>query len=875
MADLEQAVDRLAFTIQEEQDRRVIFLTGSGISLPGVPSTSEMVEYFLDELGDSAKFFRTTLSTMSAQDQYQACSLELKQRRGERRLAAAIRKGVLRAAQPHVDPATFGADAGRPENWNLPEAQNLLGLLCSRIPAQQLAGVVTTNFDPLTEVAFTKHNVHTTTVATPGNTAFNIESLYGTLPVIHLHGYWESTATLSTAVHLNSERPQIEKMITRLLDNAVLVVIGYGGWEDSFTRALLSMLEQGYMSSLQTEILWLQYDGPEAVIAHPILSKINGSAGVNVYSHIDAVSFLSGVNDRLELLRRKSKSSFMGWSTPPDGQLATATAAELKNYFNGANPTWETASSVPMLSNAQNAQTLIEEACLSGESRIVMVASPAGEGRTTALRQLAIWKSTQDTDAVVYYRNAGAPRVTSELIGAWRRGSALTVVFVDDADLILEEIGQSIIIDEPDLGRVIWVLALHTSYVYSSAARQLMSLSSVVKAEIIEFVPFDSNDARLLAGTWIEHDLLPQDFAGKSELEVADVIQTFGDESGGNSLFGSVLNLWSGDGLTDRVDDLLKKLSKLSISGVSYEYLLRAVAVVQFAWTRDNAHEGGMSLNALGRIANVTNSDVARIVVEPLGREVGISQIGNMVYLRHPAIAKAVVALLDGRHELGQLVRDIARQGSIMRFSNNYESSDYRAMYRLSGRLDGQNAISAALGAVEGDASKLEPRVTLISTYRQNHMKDKAHDYAKVLEQHLDEYSDQSAAQRGFYVEWSVVESRLGHLERAMELALIALSDQLRGFLKQDQLKYAVGNIRSYTDRLSLINRRGAVELRQACEIILDCLPDGGKFNHRHRSGTSSKNPIDVAVGFEIAAKAFASDGQTFRKIQHVLIQSV
>lgn len=213
--DTEQAIDRIVHLISNEEDRKVVFLTGSGISRPVVASTEQLTDLFLEELGPSSGQVRTRISSYSISDKYQAAAQELKQRRGERSLSAAVKKAVLKALDEDRRDEIKDLEHISPNDWNLPPAQRLLGELAAKIPRQQLGAVITTNFDPLTEAAFERNDVRNATLATPGNQAFPIDSVYGVVPIVHLHGYWVSTATLSTSMHLNNERPQIERMIWR------------------------------------------------------------------------------------------------------------------------------------------------------------------------------------------------------------------------------------------------------------------------------------------------------------------------------------------------------------------------------------------------------------------------------------------------------------------------------------------------------------------------------------------------------------------------------------------------------------------------------------------------------------------------------------
>lgn len=230
LSDLEYAIDRLSHVVAVEETRKVVFLTGSAMSTPQIPGTQEMVSLFLDTLSpEVAKNIRSTFTGLSAPEQYLKAAFEVQRRRGDYGLASAIGTGVRRALKTNYMSMESDTNTIPDTAWNLPPAQRLLGELFHKIPPQQAGAVITTNFDSLTEISFRRNNVPATPLAVPGTMAFPIDAICGPLPIVHLHGLWEKTATLSTAIQLDKERPQIERMITRLLDNAILVVVGYGG----------------------------------------------------------------------------------------------------------------------------------------------------------------------------------------------------------------------------------------------------------------------------------------------------------------------------------------------------------------------------------------------------------------------------------------------------------------------------------------------------------------------------------------------------------------------------------------------------------------------------------------------------------------------
>jgi hypothetical protein len=249
---LDQAIDRVQYAISNEIDRRLIFVLGSGVSIPEIPSTEEMIAYFEAEVGAFSPDFRRQLAALDPPERYRTAALQAKQRRGDRGLAAAVRKAVLNAYRGGPNPSGDVIDS----DWTLSSAQAALAKVVGHIPTQQLGPIFTTNFDPLTEVALRTKGLAVTAVATPATVAFPIDQIYGSLPIVHLHGYWQDSATLSTVAHLEKERQGVEEMLHAQFRNALVVVLGYGGWNDSFYRAFTRALRDGRFAALDAELVW-------------------------------------------------------------------------------------------------------------------------------------------------------------------------------------------------------------------------------------------------------------------------------------------------------------------------------------------------------------------------------------------------------------------------------------------------------------------------------------------------------------------------------------------------------------------------------------------------------------------------------------------
>ena len=164
--------------------------------------------------------------------------------------------------------------------------------------------LVRTELDDNDAVAVSKHggSFYRTVLHADGNLAQTVgEGNH----IIHLHGYWYGYDSLHTPRQLRQERPQLKKSLERVIENSVLVVVGYGGWDDVITHALANILSD---STSSPEILWTFHDADTNVadtsrdnvlrILEPGLDR----GRVSLYAGIDCYSLLSATLEQVRPL---------------------------------------------------------------------------------------------------------------------------------------------------------------------------------------------------------------------------------------------------------------------------------------------------------------------------------------------------------------------------------------------------------------------------------------------------------------------------------------------------------------------------------------------------------------------------------------------
>jgi hypothetical protein len=281
---------------------RAVFVIGSALHLPlggqpGVPGAWAMVDLVRQALTHpnpkrQARWQAQLDAALDGQNDYQAAFRTLIDLRGADAADAVIRQAVClaRLAPSASDPAGLEHDLA---GWHLTPGAEALGHLLAAHPSTP---VLTTNFDPLIEVAVRRAGgtCHTSTLHVDGD--LHQVHAPGSTHVVHVHGFWQGQ-TLHTALQLTQPRPRLRQSLQRLFRDRVVIVLGYGGWDDGIVRALHDLAHD---AQARTDVLWAFYErDPQAIrskyahvfqtLAPAPIERVVPYAGVDVQALLPAL----------------------------------------------------------------------------------------------------------------------------------------------------------------------------------------------------------------------------------------------------------------------------------------------------------------------------------------------------------------------------------------------------------------------------------------------------------------------------------------------------------------------------------------------------------------------------------------------------------
>jgi hypothetical protein len=811
LGSVEDAVERLKTIVLEQPEIRLVWVLGSGMSVPAIPSTAEFSARVL------ALIARLPADIPAAPpERYRLLADCLRLQKGPIGVRQFVEGVVLEAHAPWPGPGLPDHTSG---GWSVPPQQRAMARIVAALPEQQRGPVLTTNFDPLAEAALYENGVRPVSVPAAGLGPVGFYGDITALPVVHLHGAWDKGFPLNTSAELAIDRKLLKAQLADLFQRSVVVVAGYGGWDDAFTQAMEAFLRSSQMGVTECEVIWLHH-GEAAVDG--VVAGLRGVSALVEYEHVNLEDLAGGVASAIREARLPSIPNVSGMVLVVGDETSPPDRRELLAFANGVEPHVGVAVRAPRLRQTDELLRMLKKSQALFEHTVVL--GPTGEGKSVALMQAAheMAQASDGVDSVVVWLSVGAQVPATDAIAEFRRRFGETWIFADEADVILDRIVDAVRASESSegaIGRVRLVLAMHSQYAQKLARKQQ---AAAERWNVVEFTGLNDGDAERVAQFWFEHDLLPASYQRAGVGRVTALMEESSHGVSGQSLFGATLHLWQGPELLDRVRDLLARLDPLSLGGVGFRQIFEAISVVHWAWrTDDEPYVCGIPDSALAMWCGIQSEQVLRLVISPLGREAALARIASEAYVRHPAIAEAVVDAMSGEDYVG-LARRLGAVGGQMRAARIPGS---HALTQLGQRISGPAAVAAAEATVKS-CRLVETRVTLMSVYRQERNSKEAVRLAQGWMPHLSEFPDFYESACGFYVEYAVNAMRMGDYTTALRLACTAVSDGLGAKLDVHRVRYALSNIHNAALGLGGRSATGRALVEDSLDL-LRILPGG------------------------------------------------
>ena len=307
--------DEIVHRLVSGTERKIVFLLGAPLTAPkapdcpGVPGTSGIIGMMRDRLPPSAQAKLDDLQHHPAENRYQKAFEIYLRFVGQDRVNELIRSAVLKSRYntelPFHDVPTLEFLEKDVNGWHVTMACKRLAQLLLRRSHRFDPVVLTTNFDPLIEVAILKEGGLFAHSILHGDG--NINVVHGPVPhVVHLHGFWHGSDTLHTLAQLTQTRPLLQRSIGQLIAGKTLVVAAYGGWDDVATRAIAEVAKD-----VDVDVLWTFHSGDSvgalkgsSVTVRNLLEirpgRVTPYFGIDVHELMNWLYWTTGTEEQIE-----------------------------------------------------------------------------------------------------------------------------------------------------------------------------------------------------------------------------------------------------------------------------------------------------------------------------------------------------------------------------------------------------------------------------------------------------------------------------------------------------------------------------------------------------------------------------------------------
>lgn len=327
---IEVLVSHACHAAMSGEIKQVVFVFGAALSAPqgvevhGVPGVAEFVRLIAKLLGNDG-----VGGDGNPAEQYQRAMAVLRDGRSAEAARTLVQQAVLRALKERrvqlpddrpLTPDEIGdIEFANPERWHLNSGLLALGQMLADYP-RLFPVVLTSNFDPLIEVAVRVHGGVGQSMDDPSAVRKGADAVR-VCEVVHFNG-WYQTDPLHSPWELTS-RPSAAEAISRLLAGKIVVVCAYGGWDDPFCQALELLARD----DVTTEVHWACLAPREAIIdaTRHIWQRLDGllhAARAKFYAGVEIREFLQRLSTRLhaEVPRGHFEPPSKPSAESPDGE---------------------------------------------------------------------------------------------------------------------------------------------------------------------------------------------------------------------------------------------------------------------------------------------------------------------------------------------------------------------------------------------------------------------------------------------------------------------------------------------------------------------------------------------------------------------------
>ena len=813
---LNDLVARIHYVTTSADARPLAILCGSGLTVPSVPSVNKIINSIRASLQPAEQLDLDVRlrGFESAAEKYQEAFNFLSLRRPPAHRDRVIALSTLAAYQgssderAHTAPSDLATFESNIDGWSLPPGVESMGRLWAGLPRELRGPIITTNFDPLCEVAIRKAGRSATPLIVNDDSTFlRTTSVIDDPVVLHIHGYWRESNTLSMNDQLTVDRPALAAGIRELLRKYTFLVVGYAGWADVVTQQIAQLIREQRASEL--DILWCAFeqgaDFEDSRKSNNLFEELTKAAGnVSFYESIDCNKLFPALeNELIDVTQPPAgqrmgdgRGTLLGWSSIIEQSTSVPSNAieSAVSFFDGRLPSWHDAENpfVPKRDIVASVSNYLYTALRKKLPSLTTIIGPAGEGKSTALMQIVLQIRRSSPEVQVLYQQDSHYGGIQEILALPDTRPYLLVI--DDAYGYLDRVkGLVDRLNQEGRGNIHLLVASRdsdwringgASFVWN---RYVAYRSFVVKG-------MSRPDAAAIVQSW--EDIGPAALGELAKLQnteqrISQLVLAASDPRfrSEGAFLGALLVTRLGSGLESHIQDMLDRAGNHAVTseGATLADVLAIIALPHASGVYE------LNFGVLSECLGISLAQLHADVLPGLGEEAALSVSDQRITIRHRLIAEIIcssatyagVDMADVTRRVVQSAIRVARRSAF--------SKEYRKLAYLSGHIhDPELAVVAAEAAVEVEPNRLTYRTSLAAAIRRAGDPLAA---SKVGEDSLRmmRTADDSSSARALFTEWGVSEGLLGNWARNATLAAVALQDtELLGKLETAKIASAL-----------------------------------------------------------------------------------
>ncbi|MFF3065408.1 SIR2 family protein [Oerskovia sp. NPDC057915] len=805
-----------------DETRSLSILCGSGITSSVIASPAHIVEMTrkglhsedrqdldsaLADIVDDAEKYRATFDFLALRREpgYRDRVIQL--------ATLGAYKGLDSQQTPTLTAEALTTYENDEESWKLPIGVESLGRIWAGTANIKRGPILTSNFDPLCEIAIRRAGGTPVTNVLDTDGAFLRDVRVSSEPhIVHFHGYWRGQATLSMANQLSQSRPALGASLRTVLRRNTLLVIGYGGWSDALTAKMVEII--GEQDSTVLDILWCHFgdvaDLNNQIAANPVLQSLSNAPGnVQFYAKIDSDTLFPKLERALsehlaypdDSRTKNPGGGLIGWQIVDGKPISRDHAIEKSaalSFFDGRLPNWGDAASplIPLRDVSASCINQIKRAISNRTPSMSLLLGPSGEGKSTALMQIAAALARErKAGAMVMYHPDGGLAAADEVL-ALPPGREYILV-LDEASKCVDRL-RDLVRRANEVGRknIHLVLAARsTDWRNSGGAgfswRQHIgffdhSISGMTRNDAVSVVDAWSRIGESALGE------LRQIPTREDRIQQLLRAARDGQAAGEGAFLGALLTTRYGNGFRDHVVELMRRLANWEVlSEERTSTLLDAFAAIALP---HSLNIRTLSPSVLAGALGVSVDELYHEVLVKLGDEAAVTYSREAVLVRHSMIARtAIDAATDGGIILADTVARLVRS-SVEQIEFTGPRADLLEIAYLSRKIDDPKlAVVAAEVAASTAPMRLSYKSSLSKALRRANRYPDACEVGETALAQLSAAPDLSTAGRPFFTEWGIAEGHASRWARNASLAGVALADNFNlGALRGDQAMVAL-----------------------------------------------------------------------------------